>query len=146
MSTNVLPFRRPKAAPHLRIVELAPWWTCPSFCEDCTGGEGFEFGDGNLQVTSRRHARTVYAATSSDDGVGNEVTARVEVYVREDPDHGWTDPPQIDVDVAAVLDHPAAVEFAQAVLTAVDIARRTLPTITRPASEGAGRASTLATA
>lgn len=132
--------------PEPRIVPaVSPFWHCPAWCDTCTGGEQFDFDDGNGlgAATSRSHRGTVHAEQVIDLD-GDHVEARVELIAIEDPDLGFVDGAFVAVQADVTTpDLDALARIRDAIDAAIDHARRPLPaTSTRSPSEGGDRAST----
>lgn len=130
-------------APPIRthLPELAiPWWHCPDFCDDtCYGGTG------PADLEGRTHFKTILGGDFTDIKAGDEAHVSIEVSAVEYDGTGYETPTAVSVEVdghAAYMSADDAEQVANAILTAVAIARQPLPTITRSPLQGGGRAST----
>ncbi|GGM52971.1 hypothetical protein ACFFX1_55190 [Dactylosporangium sucinum] len=126
-------------------VPAPAWWTCPTWCnsgDDCYGGDTLRFANGGEIVTSRHHGGVIWSDVVCDID-GSPIDVRVEVAAIEDPDHGYLDPPVVDITVSAFTTDPDAAEkLGDALRAAAAVARQPLPTSPRSSSApvGGGRA------
>lgn len=100
-----------------------PWWTCPSWCADCTGGGTYTYDpDRPGSVDGRLHERTIYSTQAAHMLSSEWVTVRVRIERNDFAED--TDPAPADVvlllgDGAGVrLTRQQRIELAAALLTA----------------------------
>lgn len=116
---------RPETTPDLELVDIGPWWTCPTWCPgDCHGGESVR-GTHTVSTADRMHVRTFARIDAPDDDLHYGTTLVELLAERCDGTDGSSETAvvlRLAGSVGAKLDHAHRQQLIAA-LQAVDLYR-----------------------